>query len=71
MKSNAIKANFDENESYDVYRFSNKNGKTVELLGKEEYMGERNLVGQINSDQVSDSGIFHFASLFMLFFIKL
>ena len=67
MKSNAMKANIDENESYDIYRISNTDGTTVELLGKEEYMGERNLVGQINGNQISDSGIFHFASLTVFF----
>ena len=71
MKSNAIKANIDKNESYDVYRISNTDGTIVELLGKEEKMGQRNLVGQINGDQISDSGIFHFASIAVLFLITL
>ena len=66
-----MKANIDENESYDIYRISNTDGTTVELLGKEEYMGERNLVGQINGNQISDSGISHFASLAVLFLITL
>ena len=71
MKSNAMKANIDENESYDIYRINNTDGTTVELLGKEEYMGERNLVGQITGNQISDSDISNFASLTVLVLITL
>ena len=66
-----MKANIDDNESYDIYRISNTDGTTVELLGKEEYMGERNMVGQINGNQISNSDISHFASLAVLFLITL
>ena len=66
-----MKANIDENESYDIYRISNTDGTTVELLGKEEYMGERNLVGQINGNQISNSDISHFAFLTVLFLTML
>ena len=71
MKSNAMKANIDENESYDIYRINNTDGTTVELLGKEEYMGERNIVGQITGNQISDSDISNFASLTVLVLITL